>query len=481
MITPHAPRPRGTVAVLPRRHTVPRAEAQDDHPRAGAAAIKGTGLIFAGYVLLMIVEWIGLSNDIALLRATRFSTLLAYLLLMLLVARVGAPTILAQRQSKILAGFIVLTCLSVMWADVTMNVVNSIRPLVDYFVFMIVTAYILDRSSRVDRLAIVLGIVGMVLVARNNGKLGSSERVGAFAAPYFLGDGNDFAWGMNVMAPLVLILVLGQRRLITRLFGLAGVTACLLGNIGTQSRGGSIGLAAAVLFGWLFVSRRKGLGALAIALLLAALFLVAPPSYFDRMRSVTSYEEDNSAQARLEAWGAAIHMALDHPLGVGAGNFNSAYGRSYRPEPGTGRITWASGRWISPHSIYFKVLGEYGFPGLFMLLLLIGTNLRDNFVSARLIRSAPPGAGWNEYWPGLVSMSIIGFAVSGIFLGGFNYPHLFFLTAVTLGLKRVLALESTRRVAAAAPSTSLSRSSPRAASESSARRAGMTVSLPRHP
>ena len=88
---------------------------------------------------------------------------------------------------------------------------------------------------------------------------------------------------------------------------------------------------------------------------------MAPSGYFGRMGTVADYEEDNSAQQRLQAWGAALRMALDHPLGVGAGNFNSAYGRRYNPSTvgeGVSRVGWGNMRWISPHSIYFKPSGS---------------------------------------------------------------------------------------------------------------------------
>ena len=49
------------------------------------------------------------------------------------------------------------------------------------------------------------------------------------------------------------------------------------------------------------------------------------------MNTMENYEEDSSAQGRLRAWHAARQMALDYPLGVGANNFSSAYGRFYIP------------------------------------------------------------------------------------------------------------------------------------------------------
>lgn len=251
-------------------------------------------------------------------------------------------------------------------------------------------------------------------------------------AGYFMGDGNDFAWTMNVILPLVLSLVFGRRRLLTRAFGAAGVGACVIGIVGTQSRGGTLGLAAALLFAWLFISRRKMLGLGVLGLVVVGVLFIAPNGYVDRMKSIGDYEQDSSAQGRLQVWGVSMRMALDYPLGVGAGSFGSVYGRFYMPGADENRIAWASNRWLGAHSIYFKVLGEYGYLGLGLLLWLIALNFADNARSGKRAGTLDPVHVLPQ-WPALLSMSLVGYAVSGIFLGGFFYPHQFLLTGLTLG------------------------------------------------
>ena len=406
--------------------------------KPGVAEIRGTRLIFLGYLALLSVEYSGLANEISALKAMRFSTVMNYALLLLIVPRIRLAEIAGSIQFRLLIGFFFLTGLGLLHADIQMNVFNSLRPMAENIMFMLLTMYVLDRRSRLDTFMLVLGTVGAVLVARNLNRLGGSTRAGALAAPYFMGDGNDFGWAMIVILPIALALVLGQRKSILRLVGLGAAVACVLGIVGTQSRGATLGLAAAAIYGWWFVAKRRVLGAVAVVVLAVGVVVVAPAGYFSRMQTVAEYEEDNSAQARLQAWGAAIRMAVDHPLGVGAGNFNSAYGRHYN-DP-NGRVGWGAARWISAHSIYFKVLGEYGFFGVSMLFWLIGANIRDNFISRRLLRSSQ-GAPVDDRWPAFLNMSIIGFAVAGAFLTGFSYPHLFLLSGLTLSIRRIVQLE----------------------------------------
>ncbi|MGE3510606.1 MAG: O-antigen ligase family protein [Vicinamibacterales bacterium] len=406
--------------------------------------------IFYGYLLLVGLEWTGLPNDIGVLRAARVTTLLAYTLFAATLLK-GGGRLFGERQIVLLGGFVVWTVVSLAWAYITQYAFNAIRPLFDYMVFAVLTAYVIDRRARVDKLALLLGFVAMYLVARNFEKLGST-RQGGFEAPYFLGDGNDFAWGLNIILPLGLWLMIGRdRNVVIRVFGAISIAACLIGNIGTASRGGTIGLAALLLYGWWFVARRRALGVAAVAVVIVGVIAVAPSSYFSRMSTISDYEEDNSAQARLQAWEAASRMAFVFPLGTGAGNFNTAYGRWFNPSrtgQGVSRVEWGSGRWISPHSIYFRVIGEYGFGGFALLLWLIASNITTNNRSRMLLRSAPDGAPYDDRFPAVLNMSVIAFAVSGIFLGGFAYPHQFLLSGLVIGLKRTI---ESQMIVASAP------------------------------
>ena len=125
--------------------------------------------------------------------------------------------------------------------------------------------------------------------------------------------------------------MVGKRSLFTRAFGAAGLLLSLVGIVGTESRGATIALVGCVLLFWATVAKRKLLFVGVAVMGVVAVMLLAPPAYFARMNTLKNVDDDNSAQGRLRAWRAARQMALDYPLGVGANNFNSAYGRFYIP------------------------------------------------------------------------------------------------------------------------------------------------------
>jgi putative inorganic carbon (hco3(-)) transporter len=281
----------------------------------------------------------------------------------------------------------------------------------------------------------------VVLLALNIDKFGGA-RVGHFNAPFFMGDGNDLAWWMTIALPIVIALVFLSKSRLVQLIGLGGGGVAMLGIMGTGSRGAAMGVAAALLYAWLFVAKKKAVGAIAVVMALVGAAVMAPAGYFERLKTVTEYEQDNSAQARLQAWTGGIYMAIDHPLGVGAGNFSSAYGRFYLPSSEDSRLNWGQNRWFNAHSIYFKVLGEYGFPGLLMLFGIIGTLLYQNHRTRVKILSVTSGSPpLDDRIPALLNMSTIGFAVAGTFLSGFNYPHVFFLAGISFAVQRIVDLE----------------------------------------
>ena len=153
----------------------------------------------------------------------------------------------------------------------------------------------------------------------------------------------------------------------------------MLAIIGTQSRGATLGMAAVFGYMW-WRSPRKAAGVVAIVVALFGVLLYAPDVYFERMGTLSAPQEDSSAEGRLHAWRAGTKMALDHVLGVGAGNFPNNFPKYRAPDAPT--------RWMTAHSMYFLILGELGFLGLLLLFKLVFGNFRSN-VRLRKIVTAP--------------------------------------------------------------------------------------------
>lgn len=383
-------------------------------------------------VLLVIIisEYVGLgSHYLPILKLIKFSLIGSFALFLYVMREYRLSELLSQPQAKIAIIFSFLTALSTLHGVVGSYAIEVLQQQIGYLILMIVCFFLIQTTKQVLWFCRIFTVSHLLIVLANLSMVLSSERMGHFKAGYFIGDGNDFAWSLNVAFPLGLFLLRAERSKWMRMLTLVVVITIFLGIIGTQSRGGTLALASGLAFYWFFMAKNK-MKALIWGLMLASLAMVlAPSAYWERMESIGQYEEDNSATSRLHAWGKAFDMAVDHPLlGVGAGSFNSAYGRYYLEDDAEG---WGARRWISTHSIYFKTLAEYGFPGLIFLLWWIWLNIRNCVRAARTGPIFAEGQTLSRF-PYFLAMSQISYAVAGVFLGGINYPHLYLLSGLAM-------------------------------------------------
>ena len=83
------------------------------------------------------------------------------------------------------------------------------------------------------------------------------------------------------------------------------------------------------------------------------------------------------------------------------------------------------------HSIYFQVLGEHGFIGLGIFLLLGFTTWLRCGQMIRLARNIPE-MKWIGDLASMLQVSLIGYGVSGAFLGLAYFDYYYHLIAITL-------------------------------------------------
>jgi probable O-glycosylation ligase (exosortase A-associated) len=392
---------------------------------------------FLLYLALVGIEYSGIAGQYPILKVLRIPTLVLFLTFFLAVKQYGGKLFSEYRETRLVSAWTAMTFLSIVWAVVRTHVVESMSPAFGNLIFCVAGAFVIDRRSRVMALAWLLGIIQIRMVLTNVDMLTSGERVGSFKGAYFSSDGNEYAWTINTIGPIILLLFTASKNFIAKGFALGAFALGLFAIVGTQSRGATLAIVPAGLIYLLFVARRKSLGFIAIAVAVVGILVLAPGAYFNRMGTI-AHADDSSATLRIQAWTAATKMAIDFPLGAGAGNFNSAYGRYYIPENSPG---YAGRRWINTHSVYFKVLGEFGFIGLGIFLGVIYTLMRNAYLLRQKIREDPSRYDCPESLPGLVMMSLAAWAVNGAFLSGFVYPHLFLVVAVGVGAMRMCNFE----------------------------------------
>lgn len=354
------------------------------------------------FLAILATEYLGIAyHYVPALNKLPVILVFSFLMAMSLMSKYGAGEFFRHTQTKLFIAFIFMTAAAMVYGLVRTYAVELLKQQVGYFILAMFAYYAMRQAKAIRWYMAALVAFHVLLVVLNASKFAQAERAGAFKAGYFMGDGNDFAWSLVVAFPMAFYFLTAMRPLWLKLFGGVGAFMIVVGILGTQSRGSSLALAATLVYYWVMLSKQKAASLLLIACFALGGLALAPAGYFSRMETLATYEEDTSATGRLRAWGHAIDMAVDSPLlGVGAGSFNSAYGRFYRDIEG-GDPT----RWISTHSIYFKVLGEYGFTGVILLLSIIWVNYRDNRRTGRFLRTRVPQDPSVSSLPEFINMS----------------------------------------------------------------------------
>lgn len=255
---------------------------------------------------------------------------------------------------------------------------------------------------------------------------GGGQRVYGPPSSY-IQDNNALAVALVMMIPLMRYLQLttphkSVRWGLTAMMLLSGVAA-----LGSYSRGALVAVGAMLAVLW-WKTRQKMLLLLIVIATIPAVLLYLPERWYARMDTLANFEQDNSAQRRLNAWATMFNLAEDRPL-VGGG-FDVAEApvfQKYAPDP------------LFPpqvaHSIYFQALGEHGFVGLGLYLLLYLTFWR---YAGGLARLGGPEFAWAREFGLMTQVSLIGFLVGGAFLSLVNFDVPYYLVGIMVATRRLI-------------------------------------------
>jgi putative inorganic carbon (HCO3(-)) transporter len=263
----------------------------------------------------------------------------------------------------------------------------------------------------------------------------------------YIEDNNSVAIAIVMMIPLMRYLQLTSQHRSIRWVLVAMMILCGVAILGTYSRGALLAATAMGLFLW-WKGRHKLPVFFVVLLALPVALASMPGKWFERMETIKAYDQDSSASMRLNSWATMWNLAKDRPL-VGGG-FEVAtpevYGR-YSPDPA-----------FPPqvaHSIYFQALGEHGFIGLTLYLVLLGALWSKAGTLIRLAREQPAlDLGWARDFSLMMQVALIGFAVGGAFLSLVNFDVPYYLVAMMVATV-ALVQRQVRAARAATPPVGL--------------------------
>jgi len=228
-----------------------------------------------------------------------------------------------------------------------------------------------------------------------------------------------------------------------RTFALALIFACLLIPVGTSARTGlvCIGLLAVLM---LRTVKRRGLyiAALAAAGLCAVPLL--PSAYSERMGTIKAYGQDESASTRIAVWKWTIAYAKEHPFGGGFDAFRQnkiRYDMAKVQGTGPSQAVATSGvvdQARAYHSAYFEMLGEQGYPGLALWLLIMLSGIVRMEVLRRRYAATGGALDWAGPLAGALQEAQLIYLLGAAFAGIAFQPFIYMVLGAQIGLDTYL-------------------------------------------
>lgn len=275
--------------------------------------------------------------------------------------------------------------------------------------FALLTVYLINNPERVKALVWVIALsLGFFGGKGGLFSIASGGQYLVFGPPgSFFAENNTLALALIMTLPLVYYLQQHASRRWMR-WGLTALIGLMMLSILTSHSRGALLAGSAMLAFLILKSRHKVRFALAALIAVPLMLSFMPEKWFDRMSTISTYDEDASAMGRINAWYFAYNLALDRPI-VGGGFlvFTPELFLDYAPDPDD---------FHDAHSIYFEVLGEHGFVGLGLFGLLGWLTFRSG---SWIIRAAKerPDLVWARDLAAMIQVSLVGYAVGGAFLG----------------------------------------------------------------
>ncbi len=334
------------------------------------------------------------------------------------------------------------TAFSIQAPDVAMEEWMKLAKIVALFVFILL---IIEKKLHIDfflwclilSVGFFAAIEGLKYISSGGGHHIEGMR------GHILQDNNQLALALAVLLPICFYLLgeYGKKSWILK-FGLLGlITLDITSIIGTNSRGGLVALAS--VGGYLFIkSKRKLIFIFLVVCIGSTMIGLIPEQWFNRMDTISDATSDSSFVGRVQAWQLATILALQNPL-IGGGfkavefppNWNIlAQEFSAYPFLQFGTTPPDPARAHAAHSIYFQVLGDHGFIGLFLYLGIFGLTFLKAGAVAKKNRLAN-GPEWITNLTTMLRLSIFTYCIGGAALSLAYFDMTFSICALVLVLE----------------------------------------------
>jgi probable O-glycosylation ligase (exosortase A-associated) len=249
----------------------------------------------------------------------------------------------------------------------------------------------------------------------------------------FIEGNNELALAILMVMPLMYYLrAISDNNWIK--FGLlVGMVLMGASALGSQSRGALLAALVMLLLFW-SKSKNKIITAVIGGGVAIGLISFMPDTWHKRMDTIETYEQDGSAMGRINAWETAFNLAKDRFFGGGFDGINvREIFQLYAPNPLD---------YHDAHSIYFEVLGDHGFIGLMLFLVLGFITWQTAKRVINLSNDVEELSNLNLL-ARMLQVSLLAYATGGAFLG-LAYFDLYYHIIVLVLLVNYLVGQNTK-------------------------------------
>jgi putative inorganic carbon (hco3(-)) transporter len=236
-------------------------------------------------------------------------------------------------------------------------------------------------------------------------------------------------------------------------YAMALIFACLLIPVGTQARTGIVCIGALGIL-LLRFARYRLLYLGGVGLLAALAIPLLPSGFTQRADTMKNVKADESASTRIAVWQWTWEFAKTHPMGGGfeAYRQNKIKYAIQEKAPGAAQDT-ATDNSNAPtdtklivdaarayHSSYFEMLGEQGYPGLLIWLLIhFGGILKMEQISRVYRKRKRPEEAWIAPLANALQNTHIIYMVGALFVGIAFQPVALMFVGIQIGFATYLA------------------------------------------
>lgn len=394
-------------------------------------AEKSLGSAWFFFVIIYLVITIGRPQDLFPVLGVLRPGLLVLLAMLAFVVVSGCIPYIRNPQMLL---FTAITLQLALYIPFTYNNFRAYQVTIEMLGFLMASVsmvFVIDSMKRL-RLVVDLSILFMIYICTYS-LLHQGRGPGSHT-----GDENDLSLYAVTMIPFAYYLTTRSKGVKFVLYFSALVVG-LLSVVVSGSRGGFVGFVAMFSVIW-FYSKKKMLTLLVMVVIGTGLFFVFADDDYRREMSTISNTQESTADARLNSWRAAWDIFVDHPWGVGGGNFGIVF-PMYQSD------SFRTNMWgRAAHSLWFTLLPELGILGVFLFFSLIIKNYWDlhqiRFLASGLQRSKAMG------YINAMALSLLsgfaGFFAAGTFVSVLYYPTFWHMTALTVVVTRLYAAERER-------------------------------------